>query len=325
MRVLVTGAAGFLGRHLVASLLADGHKVAGVDTFITSDREDLTRLQQEANFDFAELDVTSSGFGQFARGFRPDAIYHLACPTGVPNLGPMALEMLATSYEGSVAVLEVARERNASVLLTSSAEVYGNPEVTPQTEAYTGNVDTLGPRKGYEEGKRVAETLFAIYAERFGVQSRIVRVFNTYGPGMSLRETRVVPAFVRAALKGQPLTIHGNGGQTRCHTFASDMVQGLKMAMERGRPARAYNIGSQTPVTVKALAELVIRVADSPSTVEVIERPGHDHEHRLPDTARARTELGWSLSVSLEEGLRATIADFRERLGAGLVAGAQRL
>jgi UDP-glucuronate decarboxylase len=314
MRTLVTGAAGFLGRHLVASLLADGHEVVGVDNFITSDRRDLHRLLDDPSFAFAEIDITDPAFRAFAADWRLDAIYHLACPTGVPNLGPLALEMLRTSYTGSEAVLELARANEVPVLLTSTAEVYGNPEVSPQREEYTGNVDTLGPRKGYEEGKRVAETLFGIYAERFGVQAKVVRVFNTYGPGMCLDDTRVVPAFVRAALEGRPIVLHGDGGQTRCHTYASDMVAGLRLAMAHGAPARAYNLGSSQQTTVRHLAELVVRLTGTESAIVSVERPRHDHDNRLPQTTRAREELGWSLTVSLEEGLRQTIADFRSRL-----------
>lgn len=315
MTVLVTGAAGFLGRHLVATLLADGESVVGVDNFRTSDRADLAALQQAAGFRFHELDISTPAFPETMRRYRLSVIYNLACPTGVPNLGPMGLEMLETCYEGSKAVLELARSNDAPALLTSTAEVYGNPLESPQREEYTGNVETLGPRKGYEEGKRVAETLFALYAERFGVAAKIVRVFNTYGPGMCLTDTRVAPAFISAALTGRPLRVQGDGSQTRCHTFASDMVAGLRLAMAKGTPARAYNLGSDTQVTVQALAESVLRLTGSTSVIEHIARPAHDHDNRLPEVSRAREELGWSRRVELDDGLAATVADFRERMG----------
>lgn len=314
MTVLVTGAAGFIGRHLVTSLLAEGHSVVGVDNFITSDRHDLRTLLATPGFRFVETDITTPDFRALGADEQFAAIYHLACPTGVPNLGPLALEMLETCYEGSKAVLDIARAQGIPALLTSTAEVYGNPQVSPQHEEYTGNVETLGPRKGYEEGKRVAETLFGVYAEKYGVAAKLVRVFNTYGPGMCLRDTRIVPRFITAAIAGEPLPVHGDGSQTRCHCYASDMVAGIRLAMAKGQPARVYNLGSQQQVTVQALAEAIIRLTGSNSVIEQIERPRHDHDNRLPDTTRARAELGWTRAVELDDGLRATIADFGARL-----------
>lgn len=314
MSVLVTGAAGFLGRHLVTRLLDEGHEVVGVDNFVTSDRHEMARLTEQAAFEFHEVDVTSPGFRAIATEAHPSEIFHLACPTGVPNLRPLALEMLETSFDGTRHVLEAAYDVGARVLVASSAEVYGNPTVSPQTEDYTGNVDTLGPRNGYEEGKRVAETLCAIYADRFGTGCSIARIFNTYGPGMSLNDTRVVPAFVRAALAGVPLLIHGDGSQKRCHSYVDDTVRGLLTVARHGESGAAYNIGSEHAMTVQALAERIIAVSDSRSTIEHIGRPGHDHDARLPATERAR-ELGWAASTPLEVGLQATIADFAARLG----------
>lgn len=314
MTVLVTGAAGFLGKHLVRALLADGYTVAGVDNFITSDRRDLAPLLTHERFSFKEMDITTPEFAAHGRSIEPEAIFHLGCPTGVPNLVPMALEMLEASYEGTKAVLEIARGAECPAVVTSSAEVYGEPLVSPQTEEYTGNVDTLGPRMGYEEGKRVAETLFGIYAQKYGVPAKIVRVFNTYGPGMSLDDTRVVPSFVKAALTGRPLRLHGDGEQNRCHTHASDMVRALRTVLANGTPGRAYNAGSQKQVTVRALAELVVQLTGTSSPIERIPRPAHDHTSRLPETARIRAELGWEMTVPLDAGLRETIADFRTRL-----------
>lgn len=315
MTVLITGAAGFLGRHLAASLLAEGQHVVGVDNFITSDREDLGGLLATPGFDFIEYDIAAPGFSALVEGLPITAIYNLACPTGVDNLGPLGEEMLATCYEGSKTVLELARRKDADVLLTSTAEVYGNPEQSPQMESYTGNVDTLGPRKGYEEGKRVAETLFGLYSEKYGVRARIVRVFNTYGPGMCVTDTRVVPSFIRLALRGQSMAVYGEGLQTRCHTYAADMVRGLRAAMAKGQPGRAYNLGSDKQVTVIDLAKLMVELLDTGAHIEHRERPGHDHDHRQPDISRARNELGWSPSMPLRDGLIATIADFRDRMG----------
>jgi nucleoside-diphosphate-sugar epimerase len=314
MTTMITGAAGFIGRHLTSTLLAEGVEVIGVDNFITSDREDLAALLRTPGFSFYEMDVTSPAFREMAQSRPVDHIYHLACPTGVPNLGPLALEMLETCFDGTRAVLDVARMFNATVVLSSSAEVYGNPLVSPQDESYTGNVDTLGPRNGYEEGKRVAETLCGIYAQRYGADAKIARIFNTYGPGMSLRETRVVPAFVRAALRSEPITVHGDGSQLRCHTYVADMVDGLRRLASGGRAGIAYNLGSRTPMSVRALAEEIVRVASSTSPIQSIARPVHDHDARLPRTERALQELGWAPTTTLERGLRATVEDIAGRL-----------
>ena len=314
MKAIVTGAAGFLGRHMVRSLLNEGADVVGFDNFVTSDPGDLDVLLADAHFEFHELDITSPRFHDIASAVGPQEIYHLACPTGVPNLVPLALEMLETSYDGTRAVLEVARAAGSTVVFSSSAEVYGNPLVSPQAEDYTGNVDTLGPRKGYEEGKRVAETLMAIYAERFGVPAKIARIFNTYGPGMSLRETRVVPAFVRAALRGEPLIIHGDGSQLRCHTYAADMVDGLRRVARFGTPGTAYNLGSSEPKSVRHLAEAVVALTGSRSPIQFIDRPVHDHDARLPETSRAHRELGWAMTTPFDVGLKATIDDIALRL-----------
>jgi nucleoside-diphosphate-sugar epimerase len=322
VNVLVTGAAGFIGRHVARFHLERGDEVCGIDNFMTSHRRDLDRSGLATmGFEFVDGDVRATDFVPAYGGRRFDSIYHLACPTGVPNLEPLALDMLGTSYEGTRNVLELARTCGARVVVASSAEVYGNPLVSPQGEAYNGNVDTLGPRNGYEEGKRVAEALASIYSRRFGVPATIARIFNTYGPGMALDETRVIPAFVRRALEGRPLVIHGDGSQTRCHAFVSDIVSGLVLVAERGESGTAYNLGSSTEVTIRELAERIVGATGSTSALQRIARPAHDHDRRLPDTSRARA-LGWQPSVSLDEGLRATIADVRARLGETVPAGA---
>jgi UDP-glucuronate decarboxylase len=321
MTALITGVAGFIGRHLASALLAGGERVVGVDNFITSDRVDLETLLRDPGFEFHELDVATGAVERFTAGLAVDQVYHLACPTGVPNLGPLAAEMLETCFFGTRTVLELARTNRARVLLSSSAEVYGNPTVSPQDEAYTGNVDPLGARKGYEEGKRVAETLMGIYAERYGVHATIVRIFNTYGPGMSLRDTRVIPSFVRAALSGTPLRVHGDGSQLRCHAYVADIVDGIRKAAELGAPGRAYNLGSERAMSIGALAALVVSLTGGAGQLEHVGRPSHDHDARLPAIGRAGAELGWRPATPLELGLEATIADFRVRMGrAGAVA-----
>jgi UDP-glucuronate decarboxylase len=319
LRILVTGAAGFLGRHVVASALRRGDSVLGIDSFITSVSSDLAadRVKWDQPIDFESLDVRSQNFVNAASGFAPDVIFHLACPTGVPNLGPLAEEMLTTSFDGTRNVLAIAERSQARIVIASSAEVYGDPQVSPQAESYTGNVDTLGPRNGYEEGKRVAETLAGIAADSKGIQVAIARIFNTYGPGMSLDDTRVVPAFVKAALQGRDLTMHGEGVQLRCHCYVSDTVDGLWRIALEGAAGRAYNLGSTVQLSVAALAAKIVMLAGSDSRVVVIPRPDHDHQTRLPDIGRISDELGWRAKVSLEAGLRKTIADFASRIAAG--------
>lgn len=316
MRILVTGAAGFLGRHVLSSALDRSESVLGVDNFVTSVPGDLEadRARWARPIGFETLDVRSERFVEFASDFSPDVIFHLACPTGVPNLGPLAEEMLTTSFDGTRNVMTIAERSGARVVVASSAEVYGDPQVSPQAESYTGNVDTLGPRKGYEEGKRVAETLSGIAAEAKGVRVAIARIFNTYGPGMSLDDTRVVPAFVRAAIEGRDLTMHGEGLQLRCHCYASDTVDGLWRIALGGVPGRAYNLGSSVQHSVADLAHKITAMAGSQSRVKTIPRPIHDHQARLPDTSRIRNELGWNAHVSLETGLQHTITDFARRL-----------
>lgn len=314
--VLVTGAAGYLGKHLVRLLLSAGHQVVGVDNFITSDPDDLDSLRHHPQFDFYPIDICGPELARIAQDYELTSIFHLACPTGVPNLGPLAVEMLETCTSGTRNVLEIARERRVRALLTSSAEIYGDPTVTPQQEDYHGNVDPLGPRRAYEEGKRVAETWFGIYAERFGVEAVIARVFNSYGPGMSLNDLRIVPMFVSAALRGAPIPMHGDGSQVRCYAYVSDTVAGLCRVLDAGQPARPYNVGSTDPVSARTMATIIKELSYSESEIVSVPRPAHDTNGRLPDVSRAREELGWQTRVSLREGLTSTIADFATRMRA---------
>ena len=264
---LVTGAAGYLGKHLVRSLLNAGQSVVGVDNFITSDPADLDMLRRHPKFDFYPIDICGPELARLAQDYALEQIFHLACPTGVPNLGPMAVEMLETCSDGTRNVLEIARERRIRILLSSSAEVYGDPTVSPQEESYNGNVDPLGPRKAYEEGKRVAESWFGIYAEQFGVQAMIARVFNSYGPGMSINDMRIVPMFVSAALRGAPIPLHGDGAQVRCYAYVSDTVAGLRRVLEAGAPARPYNIGSTDEVSAMTMATMIKELSYSDSQI----------------------------------------------------------
>ena len=314
MNVLITGGAGFIGRRLASGLLGDGHRVLAVDNFITSDEEALGPLREDPRFEFEKRDVRDAEIVGIVRSFAPDEIYHLACPTGVHNLVPLAQEMIETSFLGTRLLLEAARDRQTPILLASSAEVYGDPEVAPQAETYTGNVDPLGPRNGYEEGKRSAESLVTIYTHRYGIPGRIARIFNTYGPGMSLRDTRVVPSMIRRALTGEPLVIYGDGTQTRCHAYVDDTAAGLRRVMDHGVPGRAYNIGSENPLSIRELASEILAACRSDSPIEFVPHKIADHGHRLPDISRARVELDWEPATSLRDGLAETVADLRRRL-----------
>lgn len=316
LNVVITGGAGFIGRRLAVALLEDGHRVLAIDNFITSDEHDLAPVRGEPGLEFEELDVRDPAVMESVQRFEPDQIYHLACPTGVHNLVPLAQEMIETSFLGTRFVLEAARKRSTPVLLASSAEVYGDPMVSPQPESYTGNVDTVGRRNGYEEGKRAAESLVGIYTQKSGVPGRIARIFNTYGPGMSMRDTRVVPAMVRRALSGEPLVVYGDGSQTRCHSYVDDTVAGLRRVMEDGEPGRPYNIGSTHQLSIRNLAAEILEVCGSESRLEFAPHQIEDHGQRLPDINRAREELGWEPATPLREGLTRTVEDLRARMSA---------
>jgi len=314
LNVVITGSAGFIGRRLGQLLLEEGHRALAIDNFMTSEPAGIETLAREPRFEFMELDVRDQSLVKVIQRFAADQIFHLACPTGVHNLVPLAQEMIETCFIGTRWVLEAAQDRSIPVLLASSAEVYGDPMVTPQHETYTGNVDPLGARNGYEEGKRVAESLVSIYTSRHGVPGRIARIFNTYGPGMSLSDTRVVPAMIRRALTGEQLIVYGDGSQTRCHAYVDDTVAGLRMVMERGAPGRAYNLGSSNQMSVRDLAGQILEVCGSSSPLQFVPHRIQDHGQRLPDVSRAREELGWEASTPLREGLTRTAEDLRGRL-----------
>ena len=308
MRILVTGGAGFIGANLCQRLLEQNHEVIAVDNLITSDGSNLKRLQSFPNFTFFKHDIIKPFPRKLTtHNSQLTTIYHLACPTGVPNLTKLAEEMLLTCSRGTRNVLELVRLHQAQFLVTSSSEVYGNPLVSPQTENYTGNVDPIGIRSPYEEGKRFTESLVMMYSRKYKLDTKIVRVFNTYGPGMDTSETRVIPRFLQQAVSNQPITIHGHGIQKRTFCYVNDLVSGLLTVMKKGKSGEVYNLGSDQQVTINELAKLIIKVAKSSSKITEIKRPDHDHESRLPDLTKVK-KLGWKLQTSLEDGLRKTLA-----------------
>lgn len=316
--VLITGAAGFIGSNLARTLLAEGKRVYGVDNFITGRRENALTLEHPF-FTFIETDIAHPHFLDNFRSIPVSEIYNLACPTGVPNLKILGHEMLATCSQGTFNVLEIARLHRARLLHTSTAEVYGQPEKFPQDEAYHGNVDPMGERSPYEEGKRFAESVIATYVRLYGVDARVVRVFNTYGPGMSLDDRRVIPQFIRSIVSGEPLRIYGDGSQTRCHLYVDDLIAGLRIVMDNGIAGEAYNVGSETPLTVRELAEHLIRLSGRQLTIVYEPHFIEDHRHRRPAVSKA-IQLGWRQEVTLEEGLRRMLATYTSTFPTPLVS-----
>lgn len=307
--ILITGVGGFIGWNLARMLLDEGHAVFGVDNLVTGSSENVAELALDAQFRFSTVDICSPDFQNVFPSVRFDEVYHLACPTGVPNLVTLAEEMLHTCSFGTYNVLNRARADGARVLFTSTAEMYGQPEVFPQHEEYNGNVDPLGKRSPYEEGKRFSESILATYVRKYGLNARVVRVFNTYGPGMSLNDERVIPHFLKCILEGRPLRIYGDGSQTRSHLFVTDLLAGLRIAMEKGVPGEAYNCGGGNPIPIRELAELLLQLSQHPHGIEHKEHFIEDHRGRLPGVTKIEA-LGWKQTISLEEGLRKMLSHY---------------
>jgi UDP-glucuronate decarboxylase len=307
--ILVTGAAGAIGSHICRSLLEEGHTVYAVDNFITGTRAHIDPLLGNERFVFYEIDIAHPAFVALFDTNIIEYIYHLACPTGVPNLRTYATEMLITCSYGMFNVLEVARKHHSKVVFSSTAEVYGQPEKFPQDELYSGNVNPLGERSAYEEGKRFAESVLAMYVRKHGLDARVVRVFNTYGPGMTLEDQRVIPQFLKCIDRGEPLRIYGDGSQTRSHLYIDDLVAGLEIVMLKGRPGEAYNIGSEYALSVRKLAELLIALTGHQYGIENEPHFIEDHRHRLPSVEKVK-QLGWRQRVTIEDGLKRMIAAY---------------
>lgn len=315
MNVLITGGAGFIGSHLTEKLLTEGHRVWVVDNFSTGFEENSSKFSENPNYSFYQMSVESSEFlNEFLNlSEKLDRVYDLACPTGVPNIEKLGLEMMVACSVGTMNVLEVAKKHDADFLHTSSSEAYGDPLVSPQGEDYTGNVDPLGPRANYEEGKRFSETLTKLFVDKFGVRARLVRLFNVYGPNMGLTDERVVPRFGKQALLGEPLSVHGDGSQSRTLCHVDDILNGFELVISKGKPGEVYNLGSDKALTMKELAELIVKLSGSKSVVGCIPRPDHDHQSRMPKLDKIRA-LGWQEQVELEKGLRETLEAFKQKL-----------
>ncbi len=301
-KALVTGGAGFIGQNLCQRLLADGFFVIAVDNLITSTKIGINQLKKDKNFIFLNKDIVK-GIPTQLNKKKIDVIFHLACPTGVENLEKLGAEMLLTSSLGTKNVLDFAKKNKSILVFSSSSEVYGNPKVFPQKEEYNGDVNPIGYRSTYEEGKRFAESLVAFYTRKYKVEGMIVRIFNTYGPGMNKADSRVIPRFMNLCLQNKDLTVEGKGIQTRTFCYVDDLVEGLILVSKKGKRGEVYNLGNNQEVKIIDLAKKVLIATNSPKKVEFINRPDHDHDRRLPDLMLIK-KLGWKAKVDLDEGLR---------------------
>ncbi|HJZ84846.1 MAG TPA: UDP-glucuronic acid decarboxylase family protein [Polyangia bacterium] len=310
-RVLVTGGAGFLGSHLCERLVADGCDVICLDNFFTGRRENLDRLWGSHAFELLRHDVTE------AMTLEVDEIYHLACPASPVHYQRNPVRTIRTGVVGTANMLDVARDARARILIASTSEVYGDPAVHPQPEEYWGHVNPIGSRACYDESKRCAEALAVSYARQYATEVRIVRIFNTFGPRLAMDDGRVISNFIVQALRGEPLTIYGDGAQTRSFCYVSDLIEGLLLLMKSDLNAQPINIGNPGEFTMRELAEKVLSLTGSRSEVVYRPLPQDDPKQRRPDISRARKLLGWEPRVPLEEGLRHTIEYFRERLHSG--------
>jgi UDP-glucuronate decarboxylase len=308
MRTLVTGGAGFLGSHLCDRLITDGHEVICLDNFFTGRRLNVAHLLGHPNFELVRHDVVDPF------KFEVDQIFNLACPASPPHYQYNPIKTTKTSVMGAINCLGLAKRVKARVFQASTSEVYGDPQVHPQPESYWGHVNTIGRRSCYDEGKRCAETLFFDYYRENKVDIRVVRIFNTYGPRMHEADGRVVSNFIMQALRGEDITVFGDGSQTRSFCFVDDLVDGIVRFMAQEQTVGPMNLGNPGEFTMLELAELTVKLVGGPSKVVHRPLPSDDPKQRQPDITMARQVLGWEPAVPLEEGLKRTIAYFRTRL-----------
>lgn len=310
-RILVTGGAGFLGSNLCKALVQQESprlEVLCVDNFYTGHRRNLQQLAHYSNFEFLRHDIT------FPLYLEVDQIYNLACPASPPYYQNDPVQTVKTNVMGTINMLGLAKRTKAKILQASTSEIYGDPQEHPQTEEYWGNVNPIGKRACYDEGKRCAETLFFDYHRQHNVYIKVARIFNTYGPGMDMNDGRVVSNFIVQALRGQPLTVYGDGSQTRSFCYVDDLVRGLIKFMGSGNYPGPMNLGNPQETTMLELAETILRLTDSDSTIVYQELPSDDPTRRMPDISLAKKEIHWEPEVSLEEGLEQTIEYFRSQL-----------
>lgn len=307
-RIVVTGGAGFIGSHLCGELLTEGHEVVAVDNLFTGTKRNILQFFDDSNFDFIRHDVTQPLW------IECDQVYHLACPASPIHYQYNPIKTIKTNVTGTLNMLGLAKRTKSRFLLASTSEVYGDPLEHPQRESYWGNVNSLGPRSCYDEGKRIAETLSMNYKEQGAVDARIVRIFNTYGPRMLFDDGRVVSNFIVQALKGEDITVYGEGLQTRSFCFVDDLVRGIMRTMNCEGFYGPVNLGNPNEMTIVDLARKIIELTGSSSQVVFRPLPKDDPTRRRPDISLAKKKLDWEPAVALDEGLLRTIADFDARL-----------
>jgi UDP-glucuronate decarboxylase len=308
MRILITGGAGFIGSHLSERLLANGDEILCLDNFFTGRRANIIKLLDNHRFELVRHDVIEPIL------LEVDQIYNLACPASPVHYQYNPVKTVKTSVMGMINMLGLAKRVRARILQASTSEVYGDPLVHPQPEEYWGNVNPIGLRSCYDEGKRIAETLMMDYHRQNRVDTRIARIFNTYGPRMLENDGRVVSNFIVQALRGEPLTLYGDGEQTRSFCYVDDLVEGLIRLMNSDDFHEPVNLGNPVEFTIKQLAAEVIKVCGSKSEVQYLPLPQDDPKQRKPDISRAKTLLGWSPTIQLNEGLRKSVDYFKERV-----------
>ena len=311
-RILITGGAGFIGSHLCERFLKEDHEVICVDNLLTGDRDNISHLFEYKTFTFLEQDVTNY---VFVSGDL-DAIMHFASPASPVDYLELPIQTLKVGSLGTHNALGLAKAKNARILVASTSEVYGDPLIHPQTEDYWGNVNPIGPRGVYDEAKRFTEAMTMAYRRTHAVETRIVRIFNTYGPRMRMKDGRVVPNFICQALQGEPLSVYGEGDQTRSFCYVDDLIEGLVRLLWSDEPG-PVNVGNPSEMTILQFAEKIIALSESNSIIDYRPLPEDDPKVRQPDITKAKRVLGgWEPRVSLDEGLRATIAYFKQRLAA---------
>lgn len=308
MRILITGGAGFLGSHLCDYMISQGHEVICLDNFFTGSKENIRHLLSNDHFELIRHDIVEPIL------LEVDRIFHLACPASPVHYRYNPVKTIKTNVMGTINMLGLAKRTKARILLASTSEVYGDPTVHPQPESYWGNVNPIGPRSCYDEGKRAAECLMMDYYRQNNVDIRIARIFNTYGPRMAENDGRVVSNFILQALRDQPITVYGTGQQTRSFCYVDDLIRGLVLLMEQDDLHSPVNLGNPNEFTMIEFAELVLKLTKSNSKIVFQPLPEDDPKQRCPDITLAKTKLNWIPTINLQDGIQKTIDYFRKRL-----------